>query len=292
MASNLARRIAFAVVAIPTVLWILYLGAWPLVGLVAVAGALGTWELYGLARRQGVEPFVALGILTAVVIPVTFYYWLRNSGDMGAPAWYLSWALGAAFWLMTILGAAMRSRGPGGRPLAAIAVTVLGPLYASGLLSFALWLRHGAGEAPHSWLGLWWTALPLVIVWLCDTAAMAAGRLFGGSRLAPVLSPNKTWAGAIAGTVAAVLAALAYGQLTLGRFDAAPPAWQLAVLGVAVSVFGQIGDAAESLLKREAGVKDTSNLIPGHGGVLDRLDSLYFALPVAAYCYSAFFPTP
>ncbi|MGH7568038.1 MAG: phosphatidate cytidylyltransferase [Gemmatimonadales bacterium] len=292
MASNLARRVAFAVVAIPTVLWVLYLGGWPLVGLLSLVGALGTWEVYGLAQRQSVYPFAGLGLLGAVAIPVVAYSGLVAASQREAVACFVcpapvAWIPLAALWLMAIFGVAIRTRAPSERPLAAIAITVVAPLYASALLAFVLVLR---GAAPRSWMGLGAAALPLVLVWVCDTVAMAAGRLLGGPKLAPVLSPNKTWAGAIGGTLAAVAAAVAYGPLVLARLDAAPlpPPGQLAVLGAVVSVFGQLGDVAESLLKRESGVKDSSSRIPGHGGVLDRLDSLYFAVPAAAILGSLF----
>jgi phosphatidate cytidylyltransferase len=130
--------------------------------------------------------------------------------------------------------------------------------------------------------------LPLVVTWACDTAAMAAGRLVGGPKLAPVLSPNKTWAGAIGGTGGAVVATIAYGPLVLDRVAFGLPQWQLVVIGFAIALAAQVGDVAESLFKREVGVKDSSSLLPGHGGVLDRLDSLYFVAPVAAGLFRIF----
>jgi phosphatidate cytidylyltransferase len=124
--------------------------------------------------------------------------------------------------------------------------------------------------------------LPLALVWICDTAAMAVGSAVGGPKLAPVLSPKKTWAGAVGGTIGAIAAALLLGLLVLNRLGWALSVGELLGLGVLVSIMGQVGDVAESLFKREAGVKDSSALIPGHGGVLDRLDSLYFVIPAAA----------
>jgi len=117
---------------------------------------------------------------------------------------------------------------------------------------------------------------------------MAGGALVGGPKLAPVLSPRKTWAGAVAGLVGGLLAALAYGALVLDRVALRLGIWQLVTVGVVGVVAAQVGDVAESLLKREAGVKDSSSLIPGHGGVLDRLDSLYFVLPLTAALFRLF----
>jgi phosphatidate cytidylyltransferase len=123
---------------------------------------------------------------------------------------------------------------------------------------------------------------PLALTWICDTAAMATGILMGGPKLAPVLSPNKTWAGTIGGFLGALIGSLLLGGWVLPRVGLHLAAAQLVIVGGVVGGVAQVGDVAESLLKREAGVKDSSALIPGHGGVLDRLDSLYFVIPVAA----------
>jgi phosphatidate cytidylyltransferase len=290
MASNLAQRIAVAAIAIPAVLAVLYLGGWPLALLLAVLGVLGTWEVFELARRQGIRPLAVPGLLAAAAIPLVGYLVLERSVH-GVTCLYCGKPLDpllaplAALWLMSVFGVAMRIRSPQDRPLTAIAVTVLAPLYASGMLSMLYVLRYGPVAALRSPGGLWFAAVPLVLVWICDTAAMAAGTLIGGPKLAPVLSPNKTWAGAVAGTAAGIAAALALGALPVRGFTPPMTAPELIALGLVVSLAGQVGDVAESLLKREVGVKDSSALIPGHGGVLDRLDSLYFAVPATALLY-------
>jgi len=279
--SNLAKRIAFAVVAIPIAIGIVWVGGWPLAGALAALGALGAGEVYGLARRQGVEAQVPAGIAAAIGIPLVAYWTRAHPAD----AW-VAWALGV-LWLLAVPALAMR-RGPAARPLAAAAITVFGALYASGTLAFLLLLRHpGAGPdgaLPRTALVL----LPLVVTWLCDTAAMTAGRAVGGPRLAPALSPGKTWAGAIGGALTALVTAVALGVLVLDPLGWALPLPALIAVGLAVGVLGQLGDLAESLFKREAGVKDSSALIPGHGGVLDRLDSLYYGIPVSAVLLAAF----
>ena len=121
--------------------------------------------------------------------------------------------------------------------------------------------------------------LPLVLVWCCDTAAYGVGKAFGRRRLMPEVSPRKTAEGAWAGLAAAIGAAF----LARATFATFLTPWDAAILGVLVGVFGQLGDLVESLLKRDSEAKDTSQLIPGHGGVLDRFDSLFFAAPVAYY---------
>lgn len=283
MSRNLVQRIAFAVVAIPAVVGLLWWGGWPLAAILAVLGVLGAREVYDLARRQTIEPLSGIGLVAAGAIPLATY-WAKGSETRWAePA--IFWG---AIWLLAVLALAMRLRGPERRPLPAVAITVFGALYASALPSFLIAIRHGANAGLRSWPLAVLALLPLALTWICDTAAMAAGSMFGGPKLAPVLSPHKTWAGAIGGFVAAVLAAIGLGTWVLPRLGLHLDLLQLALLGAFLGVVAQIGDVAESLFKREAGVKDSSALIPGHGGVLDRLDSLYFVIPVAAGLYRMF----
>jgi phosphatidate cytidylyltransferase len=271
---NLAVRIAVAVPAIAVSLFLLWLGGWPLAVALALLGLLGTREVYDLARRQGLEPIDWVGFIAAAACPLATY-WVKSYADW-EPVLYA-----AAVWLILVMVVAA-ARGPARHPLTVVGVTVFGPLYASALLSFVVAIRHGPHVDAHPRGSVALVILPLVVTWVCDTCAMAAGRLVGGPKLAPVLSPNKTWAGAIGGTGGALVAAIAYGPLVLDRMAFGLPQWQLITLGLVVAIAAQVGDVAESLFKREAGVKDSSTLIPGHGGMLDRLDSLYFVLPIAA----------
>lgn len=283
MSRNLAQRIAFAVVAIPAVVGLIWWGGWPLAAVLAVLGVLGAREVYDLARRQQIEPLDGIGFAAAAAIPLATY-WAKGSETRWAePALFIG-----ALWLLAVLSLAMRLRGPGGRPLPAVAITVFGALYASALPSFLIAIRHGANAGVKSWPLAMLALLPLALTWICDTAAMAAGSSIGGAKLAPVLSPHKTWAGAIGGFAAAVVAAVGLGSWALPQLGLHLDVLQLALLGAVLGIVAQIGDVAESLFKREAGVKDSSALIPGHGGVLDRLDSLYFVIPVAAGLFRLF----
>jgi phosphatidate cytidylyltransferase len=280
---NLVQRIIVAVIAIPAVVGIIWLGGWVLAVTLAILGVLGAREVYDFGRRQGIEPLDRTGWLAAAGIPL-LVYWAKGSELRWAePALYVG-----AVWLMTMLVIAMARRGPTGRPLTSVSITLFGALYASGLLTFLIAIRHGSGAVlrPASYMLL--TLFPLVITWICDTAAMAVGSAVGGPKLAPVLSPKKTHAGAVGGTLGGVITALAIGKFVLNRQGWSFSAGQLLLFGLAVSIVGQIGDVAESLFKREAGLKDSSSLIPGHGGVLDRLDSLYFVIPAAAGLYRMF----
>lgn len=273
---NLVQRIVVAAIAIPVVVGIIWLGGWTLAAALAVLGVLGAREIYDFGRRQGIQPLERTGWLAAGAIPL-LAYWAK------APVLFLG-----ALWLMLALTIAMARRGPGGRPLTSVAITVFGALYASGLLSFLIAIRHGSVSVlpPAAYVLL--TIFPLVITWVCDTAAMAVGTFVGGPKLAPVLSPHKTYAGAIGGTMGGIITALALGKLVLNRQGWHLSDGQLLLFGLVVSIVGQVGDVAESLLKREVALKDSSTLIPGHGGVLDRLDSLYFVIPSAAGLYRLF----
>jgi len=274
MSRNLLVRIAVAVPAIAGTVAVLWAGGWVLAAALAVLGVLGVREVYGFARAQGTEPLEWVGFIGAVVCPLATY-WVKGYAEW-EPVLYAG-----AVWLLVALVVAA-ARGPTSRPLSAVAITIFGVLYASAMLSFLVSIRHGPHEDAHPRGSVALVVMPLVITWVCDTCAMAAGTLVGGPKLAPVLSPRKTWAGAVGGVVGGLLAALAYGALVLDRVALRLDLWQLVTVGLVVAVAAQVGDVAESLFKREVGLKDSSSLIPGHGGVLDRLDSLYFVIPVAA----------
>jgi phosphatidate cytidylyltransferase len=285
VSSTLAKRLVVAGIGIPAVLGVVYAGRWWLAAVISLLGVLGATEVYRLARVREVRPLEGAGQAGAALIPLAAFAMFPEGGGLD-PAWLV---LGGAAWLIAVLLLATWRRTPADRALSAIAVTIFGALYAAGLPAFLLWLRHpGGGTGTGAWAATWLVFLPLATTWLCDTAAMMGGSLLGGARLAPVLSPRKTWSGAIAGAVAAVLIAPAYGRLVLDAAGYPVPLAALALVGLAVGTAGQLGDLGESLLKREAGMKDSGALFPGHGGVLDRLDSLYVGIPLTVLVLHAF----
>jgi phosphatidate cytidylyltransferase len=216
------------------------------------------------------------GYLAAAAAPVALYV-LTLSSDVRA-IWI---AYGAVLWLILVMATALARRSPAERPLAAVAITLFGAIYAGLLPAFVIAIRHGKVH-PAPWAATWLVFTPLVITWVCDTMAMAGGVLVGGPKSAPVVSPNKTWAGTLAGSASAALVGPLYGWLVLQPQGISLGVVRLMVFGIVLSILGQCGDLAESLFKREAGVKDSGTIFPGHGGVLDRLDSLYWVLPAAA----------
>jgi phosphatidate cytidylyltransferase len=283
--ANLVRRVGFAVIAIPLALVLVWYGGVPLALVLAIAGVLGARELFDLAARQGLQPIRPLGLMTAAALAPLVY------GALVLPdlrVWVeTTWPYLAALWLIILLIWVLATRAPTERPLSVAGVTLLGVLYAGALPVFLLAIRH-AQHSLRSWSGAWLVFFPLVVTWVCDTAAMFGGRVLGGPKLAPRVSPGKTRSGSTAGVIGGLLVAPLFAALVFPRVGLDVPLWRLLAIAGVLSVVGQIGDLAESLFKREAGVKDSSALIPGHGGVLDRFDSLYFVIPTAAALYHLF----
>jgi phosphatidate cytidylyltransferase len=256
-------------------------GGAALAGLLAVTSAIAAWEFYRIAREAGHSPLADLGCALAGLFPLAVH--ARYLGFVQPRFAYLGVVL------ILLLAVAIWARGALGKPLGAVATTVLGILYTGGLLSFAYAIRYHdyavggvhVGSVLISAGGVL-LGLPLLLTWATDIGAYVVGRTVGGRRLIPAVSPGKTISGAIGGLAASVLVTWLYVAFVLRPAAQLAMTWRGIVLfGLLISIAAQLGDLVESLLKREAGVKDSSTLLPGHGGVLDRLDSLFFVLPTA-----------
>ncbi len=226
------------------------------------------WELAGALRFAGRDvPRVVSTVVGVATIPAAFFWHV--------PGLWL--AVLAAIVVVTaarlIEFAVRRHRRPGRSLLADLGAGALVQVYVTFLAGFYVVLTGSDG-------GEWWTLAAIIVVVTTDLAAYASGLAFGRHKLAPRISPGKTWEGFAGSVVVAVIAGALLGWLMLGETW-----WVGAIMGLLLALVGTLGDLTESLIKRDLGIKDISSLLPGHGGFLDRLDSI---LPSAAVAYAIF----
>lgn len=254
-------RIYTALIAIPVFVALTWLGGWAFVGFIAVIALAGQREAFALFAADGVRPGNLAGFLAGLAM-------------VFAPAWT------PALWVIAPLGIVSLAwflfRAPGGQPLSVLGGSLFGIVYPCAFLASLVLIRLGGVDAA-------WEPFPVtmglvVLMWVGDTAAYYAGRTFGRHKLAPTLSPKKTWEGAIGGGLGALAGAALFATVWSGGL--ALVHWL--VLGGIVAFAGPPGDLFESALKRAAGTKDSASILPGHGGVLDRFDALIFVAPLAA----------
>ena len=269
------QRTLTALVGIPVLVAVIWWGAPWLTIVVVLIAALGVRELYRLLP-PGIGPLPAvLGVLWTISLVLgaqaatSLDNFLLISAVVAAAGGFVCF-----LWLIAYYS--------GGRPLTASIYLLGGPLGVGFLLGHALMLRE-IGETGHA--GREWLIAVLLVIFAADTGAYLVGRAVGQHRMAPSISPNKTWEGAAGGLACAVVAAILLGI----AFDLAAPRWQLLVIGVIVGVASQGGDLFESKLKRLSQAKDSGSIIPGLGGVLDRLDSVVVSIPVVYYLLATVF---
>ena len=275
--SELARRVIVALIGAPVAIAVIWFGDAALATLASILSALAAWEFFRLSRESGSNPLSAIGVVSAALIPLAVH--AQYLGLIMVPPVAVTLAL------LLLVAVSIWLRGVNGKPLAAVATTLLGVLYTGGTLSYIYALRY-YGYAVGDVAGALVVILPVLLTWASDVGAYFAGRAIGGPKLIPSVSPGKTIAGAVGGVILTVIVCAAYVHWLLRpQAELAFSPLGLVTFGVLISVAAQVGDLAESLFKREAGVKDSGTLCPGHGGALDRLDSLFFVLPVAYALY-------
>jgi len=263
----LAKRVTTAVILIPLVLAAVWFDQ-PLPWLTifaAVWGGLAAYEFYKMVAASRVAPFVILGIIGTVLFIISPHF---DQGRLSAP-------ILASFMAASLLWVVLRRQKQEG--FAAWVWTLAGALYIGFLMSHIVALRGLE-------FGREWVLLALLVTFASDSAAYLIGSQWGRTHLAPSISPHKTWEGAVAGAIGGAITALLLGWLfglPLGYLE-------LALLGLAVSILGQFGDLAESVFKRNMGFKDSGATIPGHGGFLDRMDSILFAGVTVYYAVTWF----
>ena len=264
----LPLRVASGFLFVPLLMLLVWRGGAAWLTFVAVQVVLGLLEFYGMMRNKGLDPRLWLGLAGGVAVQ-----WIAYRPDAGQADFLATAAV------LLALGLALRHPARP-RQVENIAVTAMGVLYVGWLSSHLVLLRELPWRVGESYAtGASFVFLAFFVTWSCDTGAYAVGRMWGRVRPWTTISPRKSVEGAAGGFACAIIAAFiarAWFAPYLRVLDAA-------LLGMLVGVFAQVGDFVESLLKRDANHDDSSDLIPGHGGVLDRFDSLYFSAPIVFY---------
>jgi phosphatidate cytidylyltransferase len=272
VSGELRRRVIFSLIGAPVGVASVYYGDWVLATMLAILSALAAWELFRFARETGVEPLAPAGIVLAALVPIA-----AHASRLGIYSFPLTGFVALA---LLLFASSIWLRGPSGRPLAAVSVTVFGVIYA-GMFAYLYALRYHPYTVDAAG-GTALAALPVFLTWSTDIGAFVIGKNFGTKKLLPSVSPGKTVEGSAGGLIVTVIVSLLYVRFILMPIAHLGMTIQGAIIfGILISAAVQTGDLAESLLKREAGVKQSSSLFPGHGGVLDRFDGMLFALPLA-----------
>jgi phosphatidate cytidylyltransferase len=266
--SSIAMRVIASVAFIPCFIIITQKGGYHFLALTAVIIVIGMQEFYAMMEAKGVRPYKAIGIICGMAL--SWYMFFRNGV-------YANLFLTIALLLIMALEL---SRKDNRMAVYHIATTILGVVYVAFLSMHMVLLRELPTQLdlPYAY-GSGFVFLAFIVTWASDTGAYFVGTLIGRTPLLPRVSAKKTWEGAIGGfffaTIGAVIAHFTFAEY-LGL-------WQAAILGLCASIMGLLGDLVESLMKRDVDLKDTSEVIPGHGGVLDRFDSLLFTVPLIYY---------
>ncbi len=268
MKSNLLTRVVIAFIFGPLIIYVTLLGKIPFLILIEILILLGLWEFFYLAQLKNAHIPKWILLPLGILMGIAAYLW-------GEPTFI--------FFLLCLLyltAFAFIIRGRTFGTTSDLALSVLALLYVAGLFSFLILLR----EMPHQLgvdykIGGLWIVYLLVCIWTCDTFAYFIGAPLGKHKLSPSVSPNKTVEGFVGGILGAVAAAF----FSYYVFFRSAGLGHLLVISIFVSLIGQMGDLTESLFKRDARIKDISKVIPGHGGILDRFDSLLFVSPVVYY---------
>jgi phosphatidate cytidylyltransferase len=268
MKNNLLTRVVVAFVFAPLIIYITLLGKLPFLILIEVLIVLGLWEFFRLSKAKNSEiPKIPLLILGAL-LGVSAYLWGERV--------FLFFILGILYLSALILVIKGKTEGATFN----LALSLLGFFYVAGLFSYLILLREMSPESISNYkVGGVWIVYLLLCIWSCDTFAYFIGAPLGKHPLSPRVSPKKT----VEGFGGGILGAIAAAFFSHFVFFSSAQLKDLLIISAMVAFVGQVGDLTESLFKRDAQFKDTSNIIPGHGGILDRFDSLLFVSPLVYY---------
>lgn len=272
--SETRTRFATAVVLIPLFLVSVAIGGVVFLGAVLVLTAVGAWEFFGMAAWKLYRPRRLPGVALAVSLPAVLY--LAPHSATAVPALLVAAIVG--------VGLAQLLDAEGDEAVASVAVTILGASYVGLLMGFQILVREVPRQLPGApyWFGALLLAVPILLTWANDTAAYFVGHRWGRHKLIPRVSPGKSVEGALGGLVATAILAFPVLWAVNRWVDLFSPL-DAAAIGVLIGITAPCGDLVESSFKRDLGVKDSSRLIPGHGGILDRFDSLLVTVPVFYY---------
>ena len=266
MKSNLLTRVVVAFIFGPIIIYITILGKLPFLIFIEVLILLGLWEFFRLSKAKNSEiPKIPLMILGAF-LGISTYLWGEKI--------FLFFLLGILY--MSALFLVIKGKTEGAT--SNLALSLLGFFYVAGLFSYLILLRELSPETSYKIGGLWIVYL-LVCIWSCDTFAYFIGAPLGKHPLSSRISPKKT----VEGFGGGVLGAIAAAFFSHFVFFSSARLKDLLIVSAIIALVGQVGDLTESLFKRDAQFKDTSHIIPGHGGILDRFDSLLFVSPMVYY---------
>jgi len=256
--NNFATRMLINVIGVPALLLLIKLGGIPFIVFLTVMTFIAQVELYVLMRKKGADPLVIPAVLAGIVWLLATYY----RPDL------LMYLLFGLVVLLFLSGLFRKIQGA----TVDLADTLLGFIYLPVLVSTIILMRNieGSGYAV--------VTMMFVTIWICDSLAFVFGKWLGRRKIAPLISPHKTWAGCIGGVFGAVATVLIFHYL--GWAPKFMDMTELMIFALLAGVFGQAGDFVESIFKRDAEVKDSSNLLLGHGGMLDRFDSFFIGAPV------------
>jgi len=263
-----AKRIIVSIIFLPCILIIARRGGVYFLIMVGIVVLAGMWEFYRMVRQKGLRPFKFIGLAAGVLIPVLYYFHSQGSVNV-----LLS---------ITFIGitAAELCRKGIHNPVYNISVNMMGVIYVGWLGSHLVLLRElPVIKGMDYSSGFLFVLLVFILTWTYDTGAYAVGKIIGKHRLVPGISPGKTIEGTVGGVALSLIAILIARKYFLSFLNLQ----QAVFLAVLSSMVGQLGDLAESLIKRDVRAKDSSSTIPGHGGILDRFDSMLFNAPVIYY---------
>ncbi|MDR2400565.1 MAG: phosphatidate cytidylyltransferase [Deferribacteraceae bacterium] len=268
------KRVISALILIPIVLlFTLWSYTPPFAIVLYFIILLASYEMIILAKKAGEEIYPLIAWFGAIIIPLAFHF-----DEFWAPIF------ASVFTVIVFLSflAKLFGKNPAEFSFRSVSSNIFVAVLVPFFLSFIWLIRNLEG-------GGWWILLLLAAIWVSDICAYYVGKNFGRHRITPNISPKKTLEGFIAGFIGGILGAGAFYYFLIPSEYTTLKSWQLAILLVDLVIAGIFGDLFESLLKRNAGVKDSGNVIPGHGGMLDRIDSILFAAPIAYIYLKIFF---